>query len=371
MPANPSPLTAPTAEDFRAWYRVQCAAFAHDRPGEPLPSQAAVQARLAATDRHRHVLWLLRGTADEPVATASLRLPAQGTATGSAAASASAAASGAPDTGPGQGPAATGARTGGQGAVAEIRLTVHPAHRRLGTGSRLLSTVTEAALAAGCGGVVGEVVCGTSGEGFLATRDFLPVLRRTWQRLPLAEIPDPVGKLPGVPHPGYRLTAWEGAPPAALAGGFAAALRTLPALPPDTGLAPGETRWDPDHVPDAVRLAAGRGDRLLTVAALHDGPDGAEDAGGLAGHTTVLLPGDGTGPALQYGTAVVPAHRGNGLGLWMKAELLRRLAAAGPGVTELHTAVPDDNRHMLAVNAALGFRPLRRSVRYRLRLRRR
>lgn len=333
MPANPRPLTAPTAEDLRAWYRVHCAAFAHDRPGEPLPAQAAVQARLAATGTHRHVLWLLRGAADEPVATASLRLP--------------------------DGPDATAA-----GAVAEIRLTVHPAHRRLGTGSRLLATVTEAALAAGCAGVAGEAVCGTSGEGFLANRDFLPVLRLTWQRLPLEEVPDPVGKLPGVPHPGYRLTAWEGAPPAALAAGFAAAVRTLPALPADAGLAPGEIRWDAERVPQTADLAAGRGDRLLTVAALHD-----DD--GLAGYTTALLPGGGAAHARQYDTAVVPVHRGHGLGLWMNAELLRRLAAECPGVTELRTAVPDDNRHLLAVNAALGFRPLHRTVRYRLRLRRR
>ncbi|NUP37052.1 MAG: hypothetical protein HOY76_08540, partial [Streptomyces sp.] len=57
MPANPSPLAAPTAEDLRAWYRVQSAAFAHDRPGEPVPSQAAVGARLATTgSRRRQVL---------------------------------------------------------------------------------------------------------------------------------------------------------------------------------------------------------------------------------------------------------------------------------------------------------------------------
>lgn len=360
MPANPGPLAAPTAEDLHAWYRVQSAAFAHDRPGEPVPSQAAVRARLTTTgSRLRQVLWLLRSAASDPVATASLRLPA-------AEDELSAGGTGDPGTGgSGFGSRAGGSRGGGQGgAIGEIRMTVHPAHRRLGTGSRLLATVTEAAAAAGCGSLVGEVTSGTSGEGFLATRGFVPVLRRTWQRLPLDDVPAPVAKLPDVPHPGYRLTAWEGAAPDTLADGFTAALRTLPPLPPEAGLAPGATRWDPSCVHETAELAARRGDRLLTVAALHD-------TGDLVGYTTVLLPGDGARRARQYDTAVVPDHRGHGLALWMTAELLRRLAAAQPGLTELHTAVPDDSRHLLTVNATLGFRPLRRTVRYRLRLRRR
>lgn len=343
MPANPSPLAAPTAEDLHAWYRVQSAAFAHDRPGEPVPSHAAVHARLTTPgSSRRQLLWLLRSAAADPVATASLRLP-----TGQDA--------------PQDRPDAP--RTGGPaGVTGEIRMTVHPAHRRLGTGSRLLATVTEAAAAAGCGSLVGEVTSGTSGEGFLATRGFVPVLRRTWQRLPLDDIPAAVAELPGVPHPGYRLTTWEGAAPDTLADGFTAALRTLPPLPPEAGLAPGATRWDPSCVHETAELAARRGDRLLTVAALHD-------TGDLVGYTTVLLPGDGAHRARQYDTAVVPDHRGQGLALWMTAELLRRLAAEQPGLTELQTAVPDDSRHLLTVNAALGFRPLRRTVRYRHRLR--
>lgn len=331
MPANPSPLTAPTAEDLRAWYRVQSAALAHDRPGEPVPSQAAVRAGLTtAGSRRRLVLWLLRGSGDEPVATAVLRLSC------------------APEAGGGAG-------------HADLQMTVHPAHRRLGTGSRLLATVTEAAAAAGCRTLAAEAVSGTPAEGFLATRDFVPVTRMTWQRLALDEIPGPVGKLPDVLHPGYRLTAWEGAVPDALADGFLGALRALPA--PAADLDAGDSRWDPEAVHETAELAARRGDRLLTVVALHDG-------GAVAGYTTVALPGDGARRAQQYDTAVVPAHRGHGLGLWMKAEMLRRLPAAQPDLAEIHTGVPDDNRHLLAVNASLGFRPLRRTVRFRLRLRR-
>src|SRR5207249_3636307 len=110
-------------------------------------------------------------------------------------------------------------------------LTVHPAHRRLGTGSRLLATLTEAAAAAGCRSLVAEVTAGTPGEGFLATRDFVPVLRLTWLRLVLDDVPDGIRKLPEVAHPGYRLAFWEGMVPDDLADGFARARHGMADLP--------------------------------------------------------------------------------------------------------------------------------------------
>jgi GNAT superfamily N-acetyltransferase len=333
MPANPSPLTAPTADDFRAWHQVQSAALAHDRPGEPVPSLSAVRARLSTyTDGSRLVLWLVRGQAGDPVATALLRLfedPAR---------------------------------------AAELVLTVHPAHRRMGTGSRLLATAVEAATEAGCGTVATEVTAGTSGEGFVRTRDFAPSLRLTWQRLVLDDIPEQIRKLPQVPHPGYRLTAWEGVAPDPFAQSLATARSGMDDTPRGD-LAVRGTTWDVARVREIAELAAGRGEgeQLLTVAAIDDGD------GTVAGYTKLVLPGPGgTGQgarvAQQYDTAVLPAHRGHGLGLWMKAEMLRLVLAGHPGLAEIHTDIADDNRHMLAVNTALGFRPLRRSIAYQLRL---
>lgn len=326
MPPNPSPLTAPTADDFRAWHRVQSAALAHDRPGEPVPSADALQAALTTTSsRSTLMLWLVRNSGDEPVATASLRL----------------------FTDP------------GRSHLAEVRMTVHPAYRRMGTGSRLLSTVTEAAAGAGCRSLVTEVVAGTPDEGFLATRDFLPVLRLTWLRLALDDIPERIRKLPGVPHPGYRLTSWAGVVPDELADSFARARQGMDDMP--TGdMDFGDVQWDADRVREAAEVIARRGERLLTVAALSDAD------GSVAGYTELVLPGDGVGRAQQYDTAVLPAHRGHGLGLWVKAEMLRLVGAEHPLLIEVQTDTADDNRHMLSVNTALGFRPLRRTVEYQL-----
>lgn len=331
MPGNPLPLSSPTAEDFRAWHHVQSAALAHDRPGEPVPSEAAVTARLTTPGSHsRLLLWLLRGSAEEAVATATLRL----------------------------------FREPARSHLAEVDMTVHPAHRRLGTGSRLLSTVTEAAAGAGCRSMVTEVMAGTPAEGFLATRDFVPVLRLTWLRLGLAEVPDRIWKLPEVPHPGYRLTYWEGAVPDDLAETFARAKQGMNDMPTG-GVDFGEVHWDVARVREAAEVVARRGERLLTVAAV------AEADGSVAGYTELVLPAEGSSRAQQYDTAVLPAHRGHGLGLWVKAEMLGLVRARFTGISEVQTDNADDNRHMLAVNTQLGFRPLRRTVEYQLDLARR
>jgi GNAT superfamily N-acetyltransferase len=334
-------LTAPTADDLRAWHRVQSAALAHDRPGEPVPDQEAVRGELTVPGvDSRRVLWLVRGRNGDAVATASLQLFSD------------------PER----------ART------ADVGLTVHPAHRRLGAGSRLLATVVEAAARAGCRTLVANAAAGTTVEAFLGARGFSPALRLTHQRLLLDEVPERVRDRPDAPDSGYRLVFWPGAAPEHLIAGFARA-RGEAAATATGRLDLGPRCWDPARLRKAAEVVARRGERLLTVAALCGPPDGdaGEDAGsadgGIAGFTELVVPAPGAGhTARQYATAVLPAHRGNGLGLRLKAEMLRRLAADHPGITEVRTDTADDDRHMLAVNAALGFRAQRRTVVYRMRL---
>ncbi len=54
--------------------------------------------------------------------------------------------------------------------------------------------------------------------------------------------------------------------------------------------------------------------------------------------------------AYQDDTAVVPDHRGSGLGLWVKADMLRRLRAERPEFTEVITGNAASNAHMLRIN---------------------
>jgi len=59
----------------------------------------------------------------------------------------------------------------------------------------------------------------------------------------------------------------------------------------------------------------------------------------------------------QGGTAVVPSHRGRGIGKWLKATMLERVLDEWPGATLVRTGNADANAPMLAINTRLGFRP--------------
>ena len=59
----------------------------------------------------------------------------------------------------------------------------------------------------------------------------------------------------------------------------------------------------------------------------------------------------------QGGTAVVPTHRGRGIGKWLKATMLERVLDEWPGATLVRTGNADANAPMLAINTRLGFRP--------------
>jgi GNAT superfamily N-acetyltransferase len=93
-----------------------------------------------------------------------------------------------------------------------------------------------------------------------------------------------------------------------------------------------------------------RGWQCRVVVAVH------EPSGEVAGLTEVIVSRWAPVRAETDDTAVVPAHRGTGLGLWIKAEMLRRLLAERPDVVEVVTRNGLTNEHMWRINARLGFR---------------
>jgi GNAT superfamily N-acetyltransferase len=111
-----------------------------------------------------------------------------------------------------------------------------------------------------------------------------------------------------------------------------------------------------DEVFDLARLRdieaarKGRGDRLYRIAARH------RETGVIGGHTVVgLNPLDPT-HAGQGDTAVHRDHRGHRLGLLLKIEMMHWLAEAEPQITEITTWNHADNRYMIDVNEAIGYR---------------
>ncbi|MEU0661109.1 GNAT family N-acetyltransferase [Streptomyces lavendulocolor] len=321
-----NPLRDISAADAAAWHRVVAASMTHDLPDVPPPDPEQIHAQLTKPTLNSHRLaWLATGAEGSPVGVASLRL----------------------------------FTSAGREHLAELELHVDPAYRRLGTGSLLLSAVVAACRAENRRSLIVEAAAGSPGEAFCEKRNFRQALALNHLILRLDQLDEAaVLQVAEAEHPGYRLTGWTGTVPDDLAAAFATAKNAMNDMPVGD-LDYGTESWDADRVRAMAQVIADRGDTLLTLATVHD--DGA-----MAGYTEILLP-RGTAPrAQQYDTAVVPAHRGHGLGLWLKTAMVRRLRAQHPGVVEIETDVAEDNVHMLAVNQRLGFRSYRRTREFQL-----
>jgi GNAT superfamily N-acetyltransferase len=306
--------------DVAAWHDVLAASMAHDLPEEPAPTLDQVHGDLTTAGlASRHLLWTAT-EGDHVVGVARLRL-----FDGS-----------------------------GRAHLGQFSIDVHPGHRRRGIGSRLLDAVAAAAREERRRCIVVEASSDTPGVAFLEARGFECVLSLSLLLLAVKETTG-IEEIVHAEHPGYRLTRWLGVVPGELADTFATAKSAMGDMP--TGdMEHGTADWDADRVRDMAEVVEKRGDTLLTVAALHGDT--------IAGFTELVIPvGDGT-RAIQYDTAVVPEHRGNALGLWVKAAMLDWLRAEWPAVEEIETDNAEDNSYMLAVNERLGFRPLRKTRQY-------
>lgn len=109
--------------------------------------------------------------------------------------------------------------------------------------------------------------------------------------------------------------------------------------------------WDGSRVRAQERMLRDAGYELLVTAAEH------VPTGRLAAFTNFWVPGH-TGEFVHQGdTLVVAAHRGHRLGMLVKTANLARLSEQRPAVRRVGTWNAQENRWMLAINVALGFRP--------------
>ncbi|BCJ73992.1 N-acetyltransferase [Catellatospora sp. IY07-71] len=300
-------------EQLACWHEVERAAAGHDDPGHPVPPAAVRCAELLAPRPDgsvRHWLACADGT---PVGLAELFLSdrenlAWGFAT----------------------------------------VTVHPAHRRAGHGSALLAAARAAAAEAGRDTLVLDAAADSPGPAWAAALGARRV-QRLWESE--ADLSVPVAPGDTAP-PGYRLERWPDGVPEALLGAYAAAVDAM-ADSPDGGLGYVPAPNSPQHVRAVERHARQAGRQRRVVAAVHEG------SGAVAGLTVLEYPSLAPELAHQEDTVVVPAHRGHGLGLWVKAEMLRWLAADGGAVRRIRTTTEPSNVPMLRINERLGFRRIR------------
>jgi hypothetical protein len=198
---------------------------------------------------------------------------------------------------------------------------------------------------------------GTPNADFLAGQGFQLSLVDVKRLLPLPVAGDLLDRLAAEASEhldGYTVRSWSGPVPEDVVDAFGRLVGQLITEAPM-----GEDQDFEVEVFDAARiradesvLAEARRTKYTTIATAPDGE--------VVAYSEIAVPGYEPGRAYQWGTLVLPAHRGHRLGLATKVENLRRVQAGEPGRSALYTWNAEVNRHMVAVNEALGFRPVGR-----------
>ena len=123
-----------------------------------------------------------------------------------------------------------------------------------------------------------------------------------------------------------------------------------------------DEKFDLQRLRDLETAARGRGDRVYRVIARH------RTTGEVGGHTVVLTHPLQPEIGGQGDTAVARQHRGHRLGLLLKIDMLRWLAEVEPQLKIIETWNNVDNKFMINVNEALGYRLSRIFNTYELKL---
>ena len=258
-----------------------------------------------------------------------------------------------------------------------LGVSVRPAHRGRGLGDALHAAAVDAARAAGRTHLMAETeqdvepppgagaLGAPTGSGLLSRDD--PAVRfalaRGWRleqvarhsRLELPLDPNVVeahrAAAAAVAGPDYRTVTWQDATPDVWAEQLAALRTSMSTDEPTAGLDVGEEAWDAARVRSEDAETLERGEQLLTTAVEH------VPTGRLVAYSQLLAPPHTEEFVWQEDTLVQRGHRGHRLGMLVKAVQLQELARRRPSVRRISTWNAEENRWMLAINVALGFRP--------------
>ena len=242
------------------------------------------------------------------------------------------------------------------------QVAVPPEHRRRGAGRRLVDHAVRRTRELDRRSIVTEVNQSLDASSdhpyvrFAIRHGFTRRLVEIHQVLDLPVAGDRLADLAesaATRHRDYRLVSWGNHCPAEYVEEFCALLGAMGSAAPMGQLDVLPERWDEHRLRDAEerRIAQGR-TSYTTVAVAGDGS--------LAGHTQLAVPDHDPGQAYQHDTLVLPHHRGHRLGVALKVANLRRLQGRHRALRLMHTWNAEANRPMLAVNEALGFRPVER-----------
>jgi len=150
----------------------------------------------------------------------------------------------------------------------------------------------------------------------------------------------------------YRLHSWIDRTPEQWLEELAMLNTRMSTDAPSAGLEEPEDPWTPERIREHEAREAMSPRSSLTVALEHS------PSRSLVGFTTLSVPVELDRPVSQEDTLVLREHRGRALGMLLKLANLEHLQRERPGHPAVVTFNAEENRHMLAVNEAIGFVPI-------------
>lgn len=235
--------------------------------------------------------------------------------------------------------------------VAGIELEVHPEHRGRGVEKALVDEAEEVARAAGRTLLLAEAWLDSDAERFWAARGWPVASRAAQRRILTADLDrDNIAGLRAEAEAasgGYDLVVQPIPAPDDLVPQLLALHLSMNDAPIDD-LDIDDEQWPPQRHRGWEQAMAARRYRVHQLLARR------RSDGELGGFTQLLVDGDRPHLGIQEDTGVIAGHRGHRLGLRLKTAMLERLAELEPQITLIDTWNAESNRHMLAVNDALG-----------------
>lgn len=239
---------------------------------------------------------------------------------------------------------------------ANLDLRVDPELRRRGVGRALYAHALERCRVHGRTLLDAETVDSPSSGAFAEAVGSRRVLAETRSRLDVTTLDqerlDAMLAEVLTHADGYRYVRWDGVPPDNWIDDVAALDSRFFTDAPQGDFVMEPEKVDAERIRRTERLLMGRG-----FGRFHGGIEHVA-TGRLVAWTTLAGADDTPTHLWQNITLVDPEHRGHRLGLILKLENLKHAREHRPGLAAVDTVNASSNVHMLAINDAMGFRPV-------------